>query len=99
MSKKSALIDFALLAPVPEEHLLDGRGVAVTKGFVAFGSRKWELFREIDRLRDGQDVPVLIYPSHEDVELKLTFVVAWTAWYVGHVSSRMGAHPDGMKYR
>ena len=99
MTKKPPLIDFALLAPVPEEHLLTGRDVAAKEGFVAFGSRKWELFREVDRLRQGQEVPVLIYPSHEDVAAKLTFAVAWTGWYSGHVNSKMGAHPDGMKYR
>lgn len=96
---KLPLIDFAILAPVPEEHLVSGEAVAAKEGFVAFGSRKWELFREVDRLREGQDVPVLIYPSHEDAKAKLTFVVAWTGWYRGHVPSRTGAHPDGMKFR
>ena len=28
-------------------------------------------------------VPVLIYPSHEDVAAKLNFVVSWLGWYVG----------------
>lgn len=99
MTKTPPMIDFAILGPVPEQHLADGQAVAATEGFVAFGSRKWELFREVDRLRDGQDVPVLIYPSHEDIEGKLTFMVAWTGWYIGHVASKMGAHPAGMKHR
>ena len=99
MPTKPPLIDFAIIAPVPEEHLLSGRDVAAKDGFVAFGSRKWELFREVDRLREGQEVPVLIYPSHEDVEVKFTFGIAWTAWYIGHVDSARGAHPAGMKHR
>ena len=58
--------DFAILAPVPLEHLESGQGIATDKGFVAFGSRKFELFRDIDERRGVDPVPVLIYPSHED---------------------------------
>lgn len=54
----------ALLAAVPEEHLLDGQKVAETHGMVAFGSRAWEVFRELDRLRNDEPVPVYIYASH-----------------------------------
>jgi hypothetical protein len=43
---------FAILAPVPLEHLQSGKDIAETEGFVAFGSRKWELdFRCPDRQR------------------------------------------------
>lgn len=58
--------DFAILAPVPQEHLVSGMPIAQEKGFVAFGSRKWELFRKIDEMRGDKPVPVLIYASHED---------------------------------
>ncbi|MCE9553881.1 MAG: hypothetical protein K8T91_10975 [Planctomycetes bacterium] len=97
-SEKS-LVDFAILAPVPEEHLLDGEPVADAEGFVAFGSRKWELFRAVDKLREGDPVPVLIYPSHEHEAGKLTFKIMWSGWYIGSVESHDGSHPAGMKHR
>jgi len=90
---------FAILAPVPLAHLQSGKEVAAQKGFVAFGSMKGELFRQIDERRDGRQVPVLIYPSHEDEPVKLTFIVSWFGWYVDHVNSVGGAHPLGMKHR
>jgi hypothetical protein len=65
---------------------------------LAFGSGKWELFREIDKQRDGRWAPVLHYPSHE-AEPGLTYLVSWFGWYSGHVESRNGAHPGGMKHR
>lgn len=63
----AGIADFSILAPVPLEHLQSGRAIADATGFVAIGSRKWELFRKVDDLRGGARVPVLIYPSHEDV--------------------------------
>ena len=59
-------VDFPILAPVPEEHLESGLPVCEESGFVAYGSQKWELFREADRMRAGQPVPALIYPSDQD---------------------------------
>ena len=44
-------IDFAILAPVPREHLEEAPGVSASTGHVAFGSDKWELFRDIDARR------------------------------------------------
>jgi len=90
---------FAILAPVPLEHLQSGKVIAETEGFVAFGSRKWELFRKIDELRNGAAVPVLIYPSYEDGPAKDSFVVTWFGWYVGSEESGTGAHSLGMKHR
>jgi hypothetical protein len=87
----------ALLAPVPWEHLIDGKKKADIEGRVAYGSRVWELFEELDTLREGMPVDVYIYASgaggHHDFE------VSWHARYMGHVRSEMGAHPDGMRYR
>ena len=77
-------MDFAILAPVPREHLESALGVLTSEPYVAFGSQKWELFREIETLRGTENVPVLIYPSHEDNVVKLTYEVSWTAWYVGY---------------
>lgn len=92
-------VDFAILAPVPLEHLQSGKDVAVKEGFVAFGSMKWEFFRQVDKLRCSRKVPVLLYPSHEDVPAKLSYVVAWFGWYTGHVNSVGGGHPLSMKHR
>ena len=66
----AATTDFAILAPVPLEYLVSGEGIAEKEGFVAFGSRKWELFRQVEKLRNGAPVPVLIYPSHEYVPVR-----------------------------
>jgi hypothetical protein len=59
-------VDFAILAPVPRVHIESGEGIAQTTGYVSFGSDKWELFREVEQRRAGQDVPVLIYASHNE---------------------------------
>ncbi|MFZ2493496.1 MAG: hypothetical protein WA208_18615 [Thermoanaerobaculia bacterium] len=85
----------ALLAPVPRVYLDDGRLVAEREGRVAFGSRAWQVFRELDDLRAGLPVDVYIYASHDDAAL----VASWVARYVAHVESSGGAHPAGMRYR
>jgi hypothetical protein len=91
--------DFSILAPVPLEHLQSGAEISGNTGFVAFGSRKWELFRKVDELRADQRVPVLIYPSHEDVPAKDSFIVSWVGWYVGCEESGNGKHSNGMLHR
>src|SRR5262249_50503706 len=90
---------FAVLAPVPERHLRSGQIVARDTGHVAFGSQKFELFREVDRLRAGEPVPVIIYPSHEDAEAKMGFMISWTAWYIGHVQSSSEKRSDEPAHR
>jgi hypothetical protein len=87
----------ALLAPVPLEHLVDGQKAVESEGKVAFGSRAWEVFRELDTRRKGIPVDVYIYASHSDGQRE--FEVSWHGRYIGHVEGKMGAHPDGMKYR
>jgi hypothetical protein len=94
-----AVHDFALLAPVPLEHLQSGKAIAATQGFVAFGTRKWELLRKLDEMRQGAPVPALIYPSHEDDPAKLTYSVCWYGWYDGSAETTSGQHPLGMKHR
>jgi len=91
--------DFAILAPVPLEHLQSGVQIAQDTGFVAFGSRKWELFRKIDQMRAGNPVPVLIYPSHEDVPASASFIVSWKGWYLGSEEAPKGRHSTGMTHR
>jgi len=87
----------SLLAPVPLEHLRDGFNICQSQGKVAFGSRAWEVFRELDVERSGSPVDVFIYasgdPSTEQLE------VSWYGRYIGHVEGKNGAHPDGMKFR
>lgn len=88
------MVDFAILAPVPVFHLESGAKVAEEKGYVSFGSMKWQLFREVDQLRGEEDVPVLLYPSHEYDEAKLTFQVSWSGWYIGHVDDPLSKRGD-----
>lgn len=94
-----AVHHFAILAPVPLEHLETGLTVCDAAGYVAYGTMKWELFRQIDDLREGEPVPVLIYPSDTDTPSHSNYMVSWWGWYVGHSRSKGGAHKDGMLHR
>lgn len=53
----------------------------------------------MDRLRGGEKVPVLIYPSHETAEAKLNFMISWTGWYLGHVESDAEKRADEPDHR
>lgn len=86
----------ALLAPVPSVHLEDGETVCRKRGKVAYGSRNWELFRTLDRDRDGLTVDTFIYASQVGDH---KHVVSWHAYYTGHVESIGGAHPNGARFR
>jgi hypothetical protein len=88
------MIDFAILAPVPREHLDSALEVLRDHDYVSFGSMKWDLFRQVDDLRTGEDVPVLIYPSHESEEVRTTFEVSWIGWYIGHTDDTMEKRHD-----
>ncbi|MCA1990856.1 MAG: hypothetical protein LDL41_02245 [Coleofasciculus sp. S288] len=89
--------EFAILAAVPEEHLLswqqDGQETKV-----AFGSMDFELFRQADALRGNKAVEVFIYASLAE-NRPLKSEVSWHGLYVSHVQSRSGRYPQGMKYR
>lgn len=91
------MINVALLAPVPLVHLQDGVVVCQEQGKVAFGSRAWEVFRELDLLCQGRPVEVLIYASHANSDGPV--MVTWRAEYIGHINGKYGAHPEGMKFR
>ena len=91
--------DLAILAPVPLEHLESGQKIAAREGYVAFGSRKWELFRDIDERRGDEPVPVMIYPSHENDTARLSYQVSWLGWYIGSEETNTGRHSRGMKHR
>jgi len=86
-----------LLAPVPLEHLCNAAAVCKAEGKVAFGSRTWEVFRELDIERNGIPVNVYIYASGDPTSDKLE--VSWLGRYIGHVEGKFGAHPEGMRFR
>ncbi|MCL9998306.1 MAG: hypothetical protein NBV68_02900 [Erythrobacter sp.] len=73
------MLDFAILAPVPSNHLVSGLQHSAKHGRIAYGTNKWEWLREVERDRDGEPVPVLIYSSHEGSDADLSCVVAWIA--------------------
>ncbi|MGV8997281.1 MAG: hypothetical protein ACOH12_10090 [Parvibaculaceae bacterium] len=87
----------ALLAPVPYEHLASALDTCSEMGKVAFGSRAWEVFRDLDQQADGLNPPVLIYASHDAAPFPP--MVSWTASYVGHVEGRGGRHPAKLDFR
>lgn len=86
------------MAPVPEEHLLAGVDVVAKHGKVAFGSRAWEVFRELDAARGDTSATVYIYASHSNAPFTRP-TVSWRAKYIGHCASKGGAHPEGMTFR
>lgn len=88
----SELHHFAIMAPVPLEHLQSGEAVSRQKDFVAFGTMKWDLFQRIDEMRGDGRVAVLIYPSREDVPAKDAFVICWFGWYSGMNRPNMISH-------
>jgi hypothetical protein len=88
----------ALLAPVPEEHLVSALDVVRKHKKVAFGSRAWQVFQQIDELRGNAPINVLIYASDSSV-LQSPPKVSWRAKYIGQKEAKGGAHPDGMTYR
>jgi len=97
MIGKTTASNIALLAPVPKEHLDDGRKAQLERGKVAFGSMKWKTFRELDELCKGMPVDVYIYES-EGIG-KFNANATWRGRYIGHVESDMGAHPAGLTFR
>lgn len=87
----------ALLAPVPEEHLISGLEKCYAAGKIAFGSRAFQVFRDLDEVRGEDPVDVYIYGSGGSKFGPPK--VRWHARYVGHVDAKAGGHPDGMQYR
>jgi hypothetical protein len=91
VTDKTTASNIALLAPVPKEHLDDGSKSVVEKGKVAFGSMKWETFRDLDKLCAGMPVDVYIYESEGGG--KINSSVTWRGRYIFHKESDMGAPP------
>jgi hypothetical protein len=85
---------FALLAPVPEMHLLSGLDAIAAQldaddlppdhvPKVAFGSMDFEVFGAAEKLRGGQAIEVLIYASQAKGDQPLNPQVTWHGLYVG----------------
>jgi hypothetical protein len=98
---------FAILAPVPEIHLLSAMET-ITKlehessdetVKTAFGSMDFEVFRKVDELRGDRSVEVLIYASNSDADQPLNSQASWHGTYIGHVNSRNGRYPGKAKFR
>jgi hypothetical protein len=83
-----------LLAPVPLYHLKSGMETCNQHGRVAFGSDKWELFHDLDKIRNGEKVQVLIYASMSDASFPLK--ATWQALYIRHCPSNAGYPPKDM---
>ncbi|MCU0549309.1 MAG: hypothetical protein MUC48_08175 [Leptolyngbya sp. Prado105] len=101
---------FAILAPVPEMHLISGlEAIAAQLDWddlpadhvpkVAFGTMAFELFAEVEALRAGKAIEVLIYASHAKGEQPLNPEATWRGLYVGYVGSRRGRYPGKAIYR
>ena len=91
-ANKVPLMNYAILAPVPIMHLESAKEVAGKVGYVSFGSDQWEFFRELDGIRNGQDVPVVIYASSDRQSGGQT--VTWQGWYVGSTDSALEMSAD-----
>lgn len=101
---------FAMLAPVPEIHLISGLEAIAAQldsddfppdqmPKVAFGSMDFEIFAEVEKLRAGKAVEVLIYASEAKGDQPLNPEVTWRGLYVGYVGSRRGRYPGKSIFR
>ena len=75
---------FALLAPVPHVHLESAEETLKAHGSVAFGSRAFDVFGDLNALIQQHGVPsvnVYIYASHKKEDDAL--VVSWKGRYQG----------------
>lgn len=90
--------DFAILAPIPKNHLESGLNTCDNHGKVAYGSSCFEFFRDIDKRRGQLDVRVLIYASWQE-EMGIP-EASWCGIYAGFKESRRGRPPaEYVKFR
>jgi hypothetical protein len=87
----------ALLAPIPEEHLFSGQECCVERGRVAFGSRDFLVFRDLDERLSGSHCQVLIYASWSSSQGPAR--VTWTATYLRCVDARSDGSPPSNVFR
>ena len=98
---------FAILAPVPEHHLISGLEAIAhqfdddsieTQPMVALGSSDFEVFGKADELRKHRLVDVYIYASDAD-NPTLNPQATWKATYIKQVHSRRGRYPGKAIHR
>ena len=98
---------FAILAPVPEQHLISAQEAIAaqlaadppeTPPVLAYGSKAFEVFRKADEERAGHPVEIFIYASHAK-EQTLKPQATWKATYIKHVDSRRGRYPGKAYHR
>ncbi|MEO0827851.1 MAG: hypothetical protein AAFY67_19810 [Cyanobacteria bacterium J06642_9] len=99
--------DFAILAPVPEQHLVTGLEAIAQQldadppkvpPVLAYGSNAFEVFGKADELRGEQCVEMFFYASHAE---NPTFhpEATWKATYCKQVHSRRGRYPGKAFHR
>lgn len=87
----------ALLAPVPEILLISGREACAKEGRVAFGSRDFLVFRQLESLLAGKSCDVFIYASWAANPLPGLPKVTWRAKYLRvHDARPDGSPPKGI---
>lgn len=93
-------VKVALLAPVPEAHLISGKECCVQHGRVAFGSDDFQLFRELEAWLNKPpkraSCQVLIYASHSSAPPSGVPRVTWTASYERSEERQVGTPPTDM---
>lgn len=95
----SSHTDIAVLAPVWEEFLDSAKEICETEGYVAFGTRADDAAQEIERVRAGNPIPILIYPSHQDGECLRSFAEWIGVWSELVEALPDGTHPEGERHR
>ncbi|MBE9065986.1 hypothetical protein IQ260_04905 [Leptolyngbya cf. ectocarpi LEGE 11479] len=99
--------NFAILAPVPEHHLISGLDAIAhqlddetmeTHPVLALGSNAFEVFGQADALRKQCLADVYIYASHAD-NPTLNPQATWKATYLKQVHSRRGRYPGKSIHR
>lgn len=99
--------NFAILAPVPEHHLVSGLDAIAhqlddeaieTHPVLALGSNAFEVFGQADALRKQRMADVYIYASQAD-NPTLNPQATWKATYLKQVHSRRGRYPGKAIHR
>jgi hypothetical protein len=101
---------FAMLAAVPEIHLISGLDAIATQiesddlppqhaPKIALGCMEFELFGELEKLRNGKGIEVFIYASEAQGDQPLNPEVTWRGVYTGYVPSRRGRYPGNAMFR
>ena len=97
-------LDFAILAPIPEEYLLASRETIIAQldadiedPSIVLGTNEFEVLGEAQQRRDEKAVMVFIYAS-DPAESSLNPSISWQAVYKGSTHSRRGRY-TGNKLR